>query len=130
MFVRLSFLFIAVVALPIAAQAQSILVPVQGVLTDLDDQPIEGPKTLQFTLVNQAGESLWSEFVTLTLERGLFSVYLGQENELTSELFGSDGVVSMELRIDGNSLGAWELGTVQANSGPSQGLGRGKPLPQ
>ena len=112
MSLRLIVVCLVASTLSVAAQAQSILVPVQGVLTDSEDEPIEGPKTLQFTFVNQAGESVWTEFIAVSLERGLFSVYLGQQTDLTNDIFGADGAVSIELRIDGDSLGAWELGTV------------------
>ena len=109
---RLVLFALATFALPLSAQAQNILIPVQGLLTDTDDRPIEGSKDLEFGLISQSGEPVWSNSVTVTLVGGLFSVYLGQELDLSADLFGPEGAVSLNLSIDGDSVGAWPIGAV------------------
>lgn len=63
--------------LPSVALAQNVMIPVQGMLTDADDEPIEGDISLEFELVNGAGLAQWSSDIMAVIEKGQFSVYLG-----------------------------------------------------
>ena len=99
-------------ALPFAAQAQNVLLPVQGLLTDADNVAVEGSKTLQFELVGGDGAAVWNSSVNATLTGGLFTVYLGQDTELAAALFAASTDLSLKLSIDGSPLGAWPLGVA------------------
>ena len=99
-------------ALPFSAQAQNVLLPVQGLLTDSDDLGVNGSKTLQFELVSGDGAAVWNSSVTAELTGGLFTVYLGQETELAADLFAANTGLSLKLSIDGSPLGAWPLGVA------------------
>jgi hypothetical protein len=99
-------------ALPFAAQAQNVLLPVQGLLTDSDGVGIDGSKTLQFELVSGDGAEVWNSWVTAELTGGLFTIYLGQETELAADIFAANTSLSLKMSIDGSTLGAWPLGVA------------------
>jgi hypothetical protein len=66
--------------LPSAASAQApALLPVQGVLSDADGTPLDGQVAVTFTLYDAlaAGNVLHQEQQVVTVESGLFTVYLG-----------------------------------------------------
>ena len=69
--------------------------PVQGVLTDADDVPIDGDVELSFALyeAETGGTAQWSESQTIAFTDGLFTAYLGEVNDLSASLFaGHDGL--------------------------------------
>ncbi|MDJ0762287.1 MAG: hypothetical protein QNJ97_04790 [Myxococcota bacterium] len=60
------------------------VLPVSGVLTDLDDNPLIGLHRLAFTIYDAevGGDPLWSDVYVLNLKDGIFSVYLGEKTAL------------------------------------------------
>lgn len=71
-------------ALPAGATVPE-LIPVQGMLTDADDAPVDGATDLRFAFFDTAtgGTELWfTELDDYDIEAGFFSVYLGENKPL------------------------------------------------
>lgn len=62
------------------------LIPVQGVLSDISDQPIDGSVAITFALYNSESrdEVVWTDvFSEVKLDKGFFTVYLGSNKKLS-----------------------------------------------
>ena len=85
------------------ALAQSpAMIPIQGVLTDDAGAPLDGDKTMQFSLyaADLGGSLLYTETQTVPVAAGLFSIYLGDIAALDLSLF-RDNQVWLGVSIDG-----------------------------
>lgn len=66
------------------------LINYQGILTEIDDTPVDGIRLLAFKIyeVQEGGDSLWTEVHdSVHVVKGVFSVILGAENPIPVELF-------------------------------------------
>ena len=72
-----------------AQAAAPQLVPVQGVLTDSTDAPIDATVTAIFSLYTSetGGTALWTETQSVLVEDGLFTAYMGDVTTLDLLLF-------------------------------------------
>ena len=59
----------------------------QGRLLDAQGTPLSSNQTLVFTIENEAGDVLWTEESTPSIDTGYFSVILGKTTPMDSELF-------------------------------------------
>lgn len=75
------------------AAAAPALLPVQGVLTDAQGQRLNGDLQVTFTLYDTptGGTSFFAETLPVSLEDGLFTVYLGEVNTLDLVNFQMEG---------------------------------------
>lgn len=76
----------------------------QGRLLDPAGGPINGERTLGFTLTNEAGGTLWQGQYDVRLEDGYFSVILGDASNPLDELMLSDAAF-ITTSVDGIALG-------------------------
>ncbi|CAN0560461.1 unnamed protein product, partial [Laminaria digitata] len=87
-----------------SARAQvPALLPVQGQLTNEQEQPLTGEVSLSFSLYEQpeGGTAFCETTRSLTLTHGTFSVYLGQTQPLDFGAFPASGQVFIGLVVDG-----------------------------
>ncbi|MEM3484077.1 MAG: hypothetical protein QXI12_00460 [Candidatus Methanomethyliaceae archaeon] len=78
----------------------------QGKLLDTNMKPVEGDKTITFSLWDQAvgGTKLWEETQTkVAVRRGLFHVLLGSVRPLPQDIFRADKLLYLEVQIQGES---------------------------
>jgi hypothetical protein len=96
------------------------LVPVQGLLTDPQGQPLEGPVTISFSLYDSqgAGTALWTESQQLTCWMGLFSAYLGAVTPLDLSLFRDQAELWLGIQVSGDS----EMPRILVGSTPYAGF--------
>jgi predicted nucleic acid-binding Zn-ribbon protein len=91
-------------ALPATAAAEPVQVPLQGLLTDADGRAIDGDTTITFSVYAgpEGGEALWSSQVEVPVDGGLFTVMLGAQDPLDSDLFHANPGATVSLRVDGD----------------------------
>jgi hypothetical protein len=79
-------------------------VPLQGILTDKDGVPIDGPVNVIFALYDgpQGGKQLWSESQTVTVEDGLFLAYLGFDKPLEPSFFRDNSNLWLSIAVAGD----------------------------
>ena len=79
------------------------LINYQAILTDADDNPINGVRPIQFKIYDAAAEGteLWTETQTVTIIDGMFSVLLGSMTPIPYSVFsGEDRFLSIEVGSD------------------------------
>ncbi|MBN2494265.1 MAG: hypothetical protein JXR96_06730 [Deltaproteobacteria bacterium] len=89
--------------------------PVQGVLTDTEGEPIDGSIEIRFALydTDTGGQALWSETQTVLVEGGLFSVYLGMQSQLDLSLFKAHELIWLGIQVaGGEEMARVFLGTI------------------
>ena len=99
-------LVIALIAMAgTALAATPSLIPLQGVLTDIDGDPINGEVLVTFALYGQqeATEALWNESQTLTLTEGAFAAYLGTSAYIDPTLFRDNNDLWLGITVSGDS---------------------------
>jgi hypothetical protein len=101
--------FVVLVSRSVARADAPALIPVQGLLTDVDGVPIDGEHRLDFILYDDAAghTSLYSTaYSDVSIDNGNFVVYLGdQEGEaLDLEMFRDRDDVWLEIVIDGSQI--------------------------
>ncbi len=94
----------AALALPATAAAEPVQVPLQGLLTDAEGRAINGDTTITFSVYAgpDGGEALWTSQVEVPVDGGLFTVMLGAQDELDSDLFHANPGATVSLRVDGD----------------------------
>lgn len=86
-------------------------VPVQGYLTDLNGLPRDGSVTMALTLyTTDPGAPLWTDSVSVDVDQGAFTVYLGDNAPLDLALFRDNSDTRLQIGIDGETLGPIEIG--------------------
>jgi hypothetical protein len=92
-------LFVFMIGISISFPTLAVVpeqIPVQGILYDSDDNPINGAVDLKFSFYNARidGTELWTEtYTALNLSDGFYTVYLGSVTPLdVSELLSSEEV--------------------------------------
>ena len=65
------------------------LINYQGMLSDAEGEPVDGPLSIQFTIWDAAveGTSLWTETQSVTLSDGVFNVLLGSSTAIPFNVF-------------------------------------------
>lgn len=97
------------------AHAAPALIPVQGELTDANDQPIDQALAVRFSLYadDRRAQTLWSETQTIDFDRGSFTAYLGSSTVLDLSLFQAHPQVWLGIRLGtAPELDPIPLGTV------------------
>jgi hypothetical protein len=96
--------------------AQDVQLPVQGMLADADGTPIDGEIEMAFAIYAdaKADEAAWSETVTVDVDSGLFTVYLGTSAPLSATVLRDAAAPEFSMTIvdDVESLGRWPLGSA------------------
>lgn len=72
-------------------------IPIQGRLTDADGTPIDGDRTLHFTLYDAADNEIFSESQIVSVDNGDFTAYLGEILPLDTSLI--DGEISLGIAV-------------------------------
>lgn len=86
---------------PALADAPTRL-PIQGVLTDAEGTPIDGPTDLLMTLYDAEGGALFAYSTSAVLVGGAFSVYLGDAtNPVDLALFRDHSQLELGVAVDG-----------------------------
>ncbi len=100
---RLSTIITFVLVLSLSGFAQQI--PFQGRLLD-DGRPFNGTATIDFSIISPA----WSETkADVAVVDGYYSVVLGSTTPFPDDLFGDSREVSLNITVNGESLGAVTL---------------------
>ena len=102
-------------AAPPWAQAQiPRYINYQGKLTDADDNPVTGDisATLRIYDAETGGIALWTEAQTVTVTRGIFSILLGNVEDLDDLDFNDPYWYSVEIEGDGEMTPRQRLTTV------------------
>ncbi len=99
------------------AAAQSILIPVEGTVTDADGEPITSDAlTITFRLYDaeEGGLTLHEEPIVTATEEGRFAVYLGESQAIFARLFLSNPELWLSLQVnqDPEATPRIPLGTV------------------
>jgi hypothetical protein len=108
---------LASVPMALAAGARSILVPIQGTLSDLRGDLENGVFTMVFSIYRDAsgGIPLWQEVVMdVPVRNGAFALYLGERVPIDAELLDpAGGTLYLAARV-GNEpeMQRWPIGTV------------------
>ncbi len=106
MLIRLIQLFIAILALCMALNANAVpgSLSYQGYLTDPSGSPINGAVSVTFTLhdADIAGSSQWTETQNVDISQGLFQVELGADglNPFSAGLFDLPLWLGMAVELD------------------------------
>lgn len=103
---KIGALLVALLAFASGATAAPIpQIPYQGYVSDAG-APLNGSHAFTFRLFDQptAGNLLWNESTSLTVNSGTFSAYLGNSSPLPAAIY-SGQTLWLETQIDGNILG-------------------------
>lgn len=90
-------------------------IPVQGMLTDASDTPLTGAHVVRFRLYTVAtdGAPIHDETMTLTLDKGSFSAYLGSSTALPLSTFdGGPIYLGITVGTDNEMTPRFQIGTV------------------
>lgn len=101
---HLLFLLLAL-AWPLSAAAQAeVSVPVQGLVTDSEDLPLDADVEVTFKLYvsDTEPEPAWTEVQTVSVEDGLFTTYLGSVEPLDAQVFASERSLYFTMTIEGD----------------------------
>ncbi len=98
-------LFVALIAVPatVSAQTVPVVIPVQGILTDAQEQPVNGNVAMTFTIYDQASASLFAETLSVDVENGFYSVNLGESQALSAAYFRSGEAVQLGIKVGGDA---------------------------
>lgn len=99
------FFLLVTLAWPLGASAQAeVNVPVQGLVTDAEELPLDADVRVTFKLyVSDAEpEPAWSETQTVSVEDGLFTTYLGSVEPLDAQIFASERSLYFTMTIEGD----------------------------
>lgn len=89
---------------PRGAEAAPPFLPVQGFLTDGEGAPIDREAMLNLALYREAtgGTAVYAEQQSVLIERGYFTLYLGQNTPLDLGLFRDNVALYLGISIDGD----------------------------
>jgi hypothetical protein len=78
------------------------LVPIQGMLTDTDDVPIDGEVSAVFSIYTSevGGSAFWTEIQRVRVTRGFFTAYMGDINVLDLVTFRDYGDLWLGIQIE------------------------------
>lgn len=98
------FLALFFLLIPSFALAVPQLINYQGKLTDAAGTPITGTRNITFSFYDAAtgGTSLWTETQSANLANGIFSVTLGSNTTLPSDICSSDSLY-LGITVEGDS---------------------------
>ncbi len=91
------------------------LIPVQGVLTDIDDTPISGNIDLTLKLYNSktASEELWKEERNdFAVKDGYISIYLGEITKLNSSIILNSEELWLEISFNNEKMPRIRIASV------------------
>jgi hypothetical protein len=94
------------------AFAGSVMIPIQGRLTDRAGIAIDGEIAISFLLLSNDQSELFAEQQDVLVSDGLFTVYLGRDNDLDSSVFKNNSGVSLNVSVAGEAMGAFPLGVA------------------
>lgn len=97
-----SIIIILLTAFVINAQVPQ-LINYQAILTDMDGNPIDGSRSIQFKIYDSEvnGDAQWSETHVVTVSNGFFSVLLGSTTPIPYPVFdGTDKYLSIQVEND------------------------------
>lgn len=104
---------LALLAAPATALAVPTVLPLHGNLTDAEGVPREGSVSATFELLAaDTDEVVWTETRTVELAAGNFTIYLGEQSALDSEVFRDHAGLSLKIVVDGEAMGPVDLGHV------------------
>ncbi len=99
-----------------AARADApAVIPLQGTLAEADGRPVQGVRTLTFTIHDSetGGTPLWTETQDVDVVDGMLSVLVGDAQPLDLALFRDNGVLWMEIAVDASPpFPRMQLGTT------------------
>lgn len=105
-----------VIGLTAGVRAQAPrLVPVQGLLTDGQGNPVDGPVEVRFAIypAQSGGNPLWEETQSVEVEQGIFAAYLGTGNPVDLALFRDHSDLWLGIRVASDSeMNRIHLGTT------------------
>ena len=113
---RAASLILILLLSPVALAAAPPYYPLQGFLTDSQNQPLDGPISVKFSVYTSdiGGTLLWSETQSVAVNNGVFTVYLGTIAPLKTQVFGEHGVTWLGITVAGDP----EMERVQLGSVP------------
>ncbi|MDE0881942.1 MAG: hypothetical protein OSB21_05060 [Myxococcota bacterium] len=94
------------------AFAGSVMIPIQGRLTDSAGLAIDGEIAISFLLLSNDQSELFAEQQDVLVSDGLFTVYLGRDNDLASSVFKNNSNISLNVSVAGEAMGAFPLGVA------------------
>ncbi len=96
--------FLVLASTSVFATAPTVI-PVQGYLTNTNDEPIDGDVNISFALYNNytSNAELWTEIQSLSLKEGFFTAYLGQVNPVQASLFRDNHAMWLGITIENDS---------------------------
>lgn len=102
------------------ADAAPSYIPLQGVLTDANGMPLYGPVDICFTIYDAetGGNDLWNETQTVTVDNGLFTVYLGEVEPLDLSIFRDNDDLWLGTTVGDDP----EMPRVRLGSAPFSGF--------
>jgi len=105
MFLTRFFAFLVVLLVGTQGLAQSVTVPVQGLLADAQGVPIDESRQVTFKVYSStaAGSALWSETQTVDVSNGLFTVFLGGVETLNASLFADHRTLWLSMTVQGDT---------------------------
>lgn len=88
-----------------AHAAAPAFIPIQGVLTDSAGIPVDGTVSVTFSLYYAAmgGATLWKETQDITVENGVFAVYLGFVSPLSADFIKENSSLWLAIRVGDDS---------------------------
>lgn len=104
-FLALPLLALVVALAPRAARAEApAIVSIQGTLADLEGAPLDGNVAITVRLYDAPsdGAMLHTETMTLDVDQGFFTAYLGSLNALDLSLFRDVGTIYLGLSVEGD----------------------------
>ncbi|MBR58218.1 MAG: hypothetical protein CMH54_09375 [Myxococcales bacterium] len=99
---------------PSVYAATPTVMPIQGYLTDTNDNAIDGDVNISFALYNSysSNSELWTEIQSITLKDGFFTAYLGQVNPVQANLFRDNHTMWLGITIENDpEMNRIQLGT-------------------
>ncbi len=93
-------LFVALIAVPATASAQTVpvVIPIQGILTDAQEQPVTGNVSMTFTIYG-GNTALFAETIPVDVENGFYSVNLGATEALSASYFQNGEAVQLGIKV-------------------------------
>ena len=95
------------------ATSPAVLIPLQGMLTDAEQRPLNGSVTVTFSLYADATSTspLWQETQSVSVTHGLFTTYMGSFEIIDAELLLQHRAPYMALQIeDDEEMDRWPVG--------------------
>ncbi|MCP4677815.1 MAG: collagen-like protein [Deltaproteobacteria bacterium] len=91
------------------------LIPLQGVLSDSSQNPVDGPTDMTFGIFGSetGGSAIWTETqASVPVSNGVFAVYLGSVTALDSSVLVTPDELWLEMSVAGDVLNRVRLGAV------------------